>query len=170
MCSEIHLERFSAREVARGSSFEHFPWFWNFSKKPRSSFAWYLLYFRPGRPSLFISVVWADSKSCTLTNDADSWWYCVEISVVRLRRGQIRFLNPAWFYSILSCVPFVPGLLFSPSVAEFLPSTVWANLADLAGNTVSTMRKCEKLNKSEEMLEKGAWDTSGCEALSKWFS
>ena len=54
-CSEIHLDGFSAREVAYGSFSNIFK---DFATSPRSSggrLAWYLSHFRPGRPN-FINI------------------------------------------------------------------------------------------------------------------
>ena len=92
--SEIHLDGFSAREVPCRSIFDILLMISELFRRVQVA-VWPGIYRISGQVGQisFISVVWADPKSCALKNDADSWWYYVEISVCRLHCGQIRFLN-----------------------------------------------------------------------------
>ena len=103
------MDGFSAREEAHEPICEHVLCFCQLSRQVEVVI-WHGIYRVPSKvgPLSFVSVSWADPRKCALKNDADSRWYCLEMSVFRIRRGQISSLN-----SNRCCVPFVPGLLKS---------------------------------------------------------
>ena len=56
-----------------------------------------------------------------MEKNADSWWYSVEISLIRLRCDQIRFPSSGRFWCILFCVPFLVVFWISSECRRMSP-------------------------------------------------